>query len=88
MFRCCDQLEYSLFQLGASCSDSIGDLLASREEQQVKRQKLIKEKNLNESEEKESSVSATAKSELPGVTAGPTKVCSNLASYADVCVGV
>ena len=59
-------------KLGASGSDSIGDLLTSKEELEIKKQKLSKEKeHVDQSQVKSL---GTKVSELPGIPVGPTKV--------------
>ena len=63
-----------LIQLGASGSDSIGDLLTSKEEQEVKRLKLTKEKQSIDQHGSDTSISTTTEVALPGIPAGPTKV--------------
>lgn len=64
-----------VIQLGASGSDSIGDLLTSKEEQEVKRLKLTKEKKQNTDQHgSDANVSTATEVALPGIPAGPTKV--------------
>ncbi|CAH3027742.1 unnamed protein product, partial [Porites evermanni] len=57
-------------QLGASGGESIGDLLTSKDEQEVKKLKLSKEKNTISDDQ----VQGSKEANLPGIPAGPTKV--------------
>lgn len=59
-------------KLGASGSDSIGDLLTSKEEQEIKKQRLNKEKEQASLSHAQALGANT--SELPGIPAGPAKV--------------
>ena len=59
------------FKLGASGGESIGDLLTSKDEQEVKKLKLSKEKNTIFDDQ----VQGSKEANLPGIPAGPTKVC-------------
>lgn len=59
------------FKLGASGGESIGDLLTSKDEQEVKKLKLSKEKNTISDDQ----VQGSKEANLPGIPAGPTKVC-------------
>ena len=60
-------------KLGASGSDSIGDLLTSKEELETKRQRLSKEKE--HADQTLTKVLGTKVSdELPGIPVGPAKV--------------
>ena len=61
-------------QLGATGSDSIGDLLTSKEEQEVKRLKLTKEKQNTDQHGSDTNISTTTEVALPGIPARPTKV--------------
>lgn len=65
-----------LIQLGASGSDSIGDLLTSKEEQEVKRLKLTKEKTQSTDQPWSTDPNTLGATEvaLPGIPTGPTKV--------------
>jgi len=66
--------EHFLIQLGASGTDSIGDLLTSKDEQEVKRLKLTKEKQNIEQHGNDTNISTATEVALPGIPAGPTKV--------------
>lgn len=57
-------------QLGASGIDSIGDLLTSKEEQEIKKQRLSKVKE----ELHQTQAEASRVNELPGIPVGPVKV--------------
>lgn len=59
------------FKLGASGGESIGDLLTSKDEQEVKKLKLSKEKNTISDDQ----VQGSKEANLLGIPAGPTKVC-------------
>ena len=63
-----------LIQLGATGSDSIGDLLTSKEEQEVKRLKLTKEKQNTDQRGSDTNISTATEVALPGIPARPTKV--------------
>ena len=62
---------FFFFKLGASGGESIGDLLTSKDEQEVKKLKLSKEKNTISNDQ----VQGSKEGNLPGIPAGPTKVC-------------
>ena len=75
-------------KLGASGSDSIGDLLTSKEEQEIKKQKLSKEKE--HVDQSQVNTLGTKVSELPGIPVGPTKVSrmkikKSLSSTLNIC---
>ena len=63
-----------LIQLGATGSDSIGDLLTSKEEQEVKRLKLTKEKQNTDQRGSDTNISTATEVALPGIPARSTKV--------------
>lgn len=63
-----------VIQLGASGSDAIGDLLTSKEEQEVKGLKLTKEKQNIDQHGSNTNISTATEVALPGIPAGPTKV--------------
>jgi len=62
---------FYFLKLGASGGESIGDLLTSKDEQEVKKLKLSKEKNTISDDQ----VQGSKEANLPGIAAGPTKVC-------------
>ena len=49
--------------------------MTSKEEQEVKRLKLTKEKQNTVQHERDTNISTATEVALPGIPAGPTKVC-------------
>ena len=74
-YVCCSQAtkpsnnNFFFFKLGASGGESIGDLLTSKDEQEVKKLKLSKDTIFDDQ------VQGSKEANLPGIPAGPTKVC-------------